>query len=138
MLGFFIFLVYNKNDNTILLSGAIFKIEKLDNEGNIDSTFNVIERTTDDNGKVEFTELLIGKYRITEIKAPEGYELSGRPIEVEITKDIREQNIIASDRLKLILPETGGNRIIIFNLIGFIVIIISIVLGKLENKYNFK
>ncbi len=128
----------DKNDNTILLSGAIFKIEKLDNEGNIDSTFNVIERTTDDNGKVEFTELLIGKYRITEIKAPEGYELSGRPIEVEITKDIREQNIIASDRLKLILPETGGNRIIIFNLIGFIVIIISIVLGKLENKYNFK
>ena len=122
----------DKNDNTKLLSGAIYKIEKLDNEGNIDSTFTTIEKTTGENGVVEFTDLLVGKYRITEIKAPEGYELSSKSVEVEITKDIREQNIIATDRLKLILPETGGIKNNVLYIVGGIIICISIILKNIK------
>ena len=126
----------DKNDNTKYLSGAIYKIEKLDNEGKIDSTFTTIEKTTGENGVVEFTELLVGKYRIAEIKAPEGYELSSKPVEVEITKDTREQNIIATDRLKLILPETGGIRNIKFYIVGIVIICISIILKNIKLLKN--
>lgn len=122
----------DKNDNTKFLSGAIYKIEKLDNNGNIDNTFTSIEKTTEENGKVEFNDLSVGKYRITEIKAPDGYELNSIPVEIIITKDIREQNIVATDRLKLILPQTGGNGLDKFCVVGSIIIIISIILKRIK------
>ncbi len=124
----------DKKDNTKYLSGATFKIEKLTEDDTIDENFTVIEKTTEGKGIAEFTELLVGKYRITETKAPEGYELSKNAIEVEITKDLKEQNIIATDRLKLKLPVTGGMGKVIFTIIGISLIIIARFIIK--NKVN--
>ena len=123
----------DRNDESKVLSGATFKIEKLDDDNNIDSSYTATELITDANGKVEFTDLVIGKYRITEIKAPEGYELSEDVIDVEITSENKEINIIATDRLKLELPKTGG-RILAFYILGAILIIFSVILCIRLNK----
>lgn len=126
----------DKNDNSKLLSGAMFKIEKLTDEDIVDNTFILQEKTTGENGKIEFTELPVGKYRITETKAPDGYELKSTPIDVVISKSSKEQNIIATDKIKLQLPETGGNGIISFVLIGVVIILIAVVLRKYQFNKN--
>ncbi len=120
----------DKIDSTKFLSGAIFKLEKLDNLGNIDSTFTPIEKTTDENGKIEFTELSIGKYKVTEIKAPEGYELSKNAVEIDITSKQSQVNIEASNKLKIELPETGGKGIFIYIISGIILMLSAILIRK--------
>ncbi len=121
----------DKNDNTKFLSGATFKVEKLNELGEVIED-SIQEKTTDENGIVEFTELTFGKYIITEIKAPVGYELSKDAIEVEINKEQKEINITATDRLKLELPDTGGNGTIVFVVVGFSFIILAIVIRKFK------
>ena len=121
-------------DNNKVLSDATFKVEKLTEENTIDVTFIPIEKTTGANGVVEFTEILVGKYRITETKAPEDYELAKNTIDVEITKEQRDLNIQATDRLKLILPETGGRGILIFSVIGIMLIIVATILTIFKRK----
>ena len=101
----------------------------------IDETFEEIEKTTGEDGFIEFAELTVGKYRITEIKAPEGYDLNNTPMDIEITKIIRGVNVIASDRLKLQLPQTGEKGIITFNAIGIFVIILAFYI-KYKYTYN--
>lgn len=124
----------DKNDNTKLLSGAVFKIEKMTEDNTIDDAFTPLEKTTDNNGKVEFTELIVGKYRITEIKAPTGYELKSESIDIEITKEAREQNILATDRMKLNLPETGSiNYSLLISILGLF-IVSSVCIYKYKSK----
>ena len=118
----------DKDDTSKLLEGATYKIEKLDEEGNIDNTFVSQEKTTGKDGKVEFNELTVGKYRITEIKAPQGYKLSKDYLEVEITKEQREVYVLATNVLELILPRTGGNG---SSIVMIIVGIISITLASM-------
>lgn len=125
----------DSKDNTKLLEGATFKLEKLDETGNVDTSFTAIEKTTDATGKIEFADLLVGKYRITETKAPTGYELARETIDVEITRENTELNIKATDRLKLELPEAGGiNYTIIISIIGISLMAISIATLKLKTK----
>ena len=90
----------DNSDNT-KLSGATFKLEKLDDAGNVDTTFTVQEKTTGDTGIVEFTDLLIGKYQITETKAPEGYELNTEVTKVDVTRENRNLNLTLKNREKL-------------------------------------
>ena len=118
----------DKDDTSKLLEGATYRIEKLDEEGNIDNTFVSQEKTTGKDGKVEFNELTVGKYRITEIKAPQGYKLSKDYLEVEITKEQREVYVLATNVLELILPRTGGNG---SSIVMIIVGIISITLASM-------
>ena len=92
-------------------------------------------KTTGEDGQVEFVDLTVGKYKITEIKAPEGYELSKSDIEVEITKEQRELSLTATNVLKLELPETGSiNNTIIIAIVGIAVMVISTVGLKLKKK----
>ena len=76
---------------------------------------------------------MVGKYKVTEIKAPEGYELAKEPIIVDITNENSEINITATDKLKLELPEAGGKGIYLFITLGGIVIISSLII-----KYKSK
>lgn len=123
-----------KGENDINLSGVVFRIQKLDNFGNLDSSFSV-EKTTDANGKIEINDLLIGSYRITEIKTIEGYELLKESIDFEITSEEREINLSVTNRYKLILPETGGvNYIAIISIIGILIVSFSMFLRY--KKYN--
>ena len=123
-------------DNSKLIEGATFKVEKLDEEGNVDSTYNIEEQTTGEEGKVLFEGLEVGKYRVTETKAPSGYELLEKSIEVEITGENRDIKLTAENELKLILPLTGDtNNTIGLIIIGAIIIGISVILLiKYEGK----
>lgn len=127
----------DKSDETKKISGATFKVEKLDDSGNVDSTFTAIEKTTDDTGIVKFSDLPLGKYRIEETVAPTGYELLNDTIDVEITSADNEKSIIAKDRLKLELPEAGGmNYFIAFEVIGTFAIVVSYVMIRKNRGTN--
>lgn len=120
----------DKKDNTKLLSGATYQIEQYDDSGNVIDTSKQ-QKTTDTNGKVEFTDLVVGKYKITEIKAPEGYSLTKDSLNVEITRNNAELNIIATDNLKLELPITGKNsHVLHFIVAGIVIMMCAIALGK--------
>lgn len=128
----------DKNNSDIKLEGAIFKLEKVDEDNNVYESFDAIEKTTSEQGKAIFDELEVGRYRITEIKAPEGYELTNEQIIVEITKAQREANVTAGDRLKLELPTTGKiNYTILISLIGFSVLLTSIGTVVIRRKNNY-
>ena len=81
------------------LAGVEFKLEKLDENGkDVDNSFSEQIGVTNDKGKPmlkesgaitekpAFTGLKAGKYRLTETKAAENYNLLSAPIEVEFTK----------------------------------------------------
>lgn len=78
--------------------------------------------------------MLVGDYLITEIKAPEDYELAKEPLKVSITKDENDINLTAIDRIKLELPETGGKGIYLYLIIGIVIIIISVITHKKITK----
>src|SRR5699024_4205686 len=98
----------DKEDSNKVIEEATFKIEKIDEDGNVDNSFEAKELTTGENGKVKFEGLEVGRYRVTEIKAPDGYELLDSSIEIEITKENRDVRLTAENELKLVLPETGA------------------------------
>ena len=122
-------------DNTKYVSGAKFKIEKLKDDGTVDTTFTSKEYSTNTSGIVKFENLLVGKYKMTETLAPKGYELLKEPINVEITKDSREINLTLKERSSLVMPLTGGkNWIIVTCILGGSVIFISLVINKRIEK----
>ena len=122
-------------DKSKLIEGATFKVERIDESGNIDNTLEAVELTTGKDGKVLFEGLEVGKYRVTETKAPSGYELLEKSIEVEITGEKRDVKLVAENELKLILPLTGDkNNSIAIVVIGITIIILAIILNK---KYNY-
>jgi len=75
------------HDGTTLLPGAEFQLEKLTGPGG-SVTSIVGSMTTGAGGSVTFANLSAGSYRITETKAPAGYELLTAAFEVDIPKDI--------------------------------------------------
>lgn len=92
------------NNEKTLLDGVEFKLEKLkagttgETQWEVDAsyTFNnndnlhYLTGTTEGNGKIKnnpFKDLEPGRYRLTETKAHEGYNLLAQPIVIEFTQD---------------------------------------------------
>ena len=71
----------NKKD---VLQGVTFKLQSLD------ATI-VQEKTTGADGKVLFSDLMPGRYTITETKTADGYTLLKDPIDVSIPYGVEEQ-----------------------------------------------
>ena len=116
-------------DSNIKLEGAKFILNKLNENGSADKDFKQREVTTDTNGQAYFGDLPYGKYIITEIKAPEGYELLKEPIKFEINKDNNSIITIEVKNNKSIkLPIAGGNGNSISKYVGFMLIGLSIIL----------
>ena len=70
--------------NTPLLDGVEFKLEKLNDDNTAETTDT---RTTGSDGTCSFTPLSPGKHRLTETKTAEGYTLLAEPIEFTLTAD---------------------------------------------------
>lgn len=71
---------------TPLLDGVEFKLEKLNDSGEAETTYNGVTGSNSTNqGKCSFTPLTPGKYRLTETKTAEGYTLLAEPIEFTLT-----------------------------------------------------
>ena len=71
----------DENGNPVKLAGTEFRVE------NEDKSFSKVY-TTDASGIVTTEKLGIGKYTITEVKAPTGYVISN---------EVKEVNVVASD-----------------------------------------
>ncbi|MGW6184724.1 SpaA isopeptide-forming pilin-related protein [Bacillus mycoides] len=103
-------------DINLKLKSAVFQV--LDKEGK-----EVARLTTDEKGKVISRKLVLGKYTIKEIKAPNGYMLLRNPIEVEITEAVRIQKItVKNAKNNWVIPNTGGSGTTIFYVVGILVI----------------
>ena len=71
---------------TPLLGGVEFKLEKLNDSGAAETTYNGVTGSDSTNqGKCSFTSLTPGSYRLTETKTAEGYTLLSEAIEFELT-----------------------------------------------------
>ena len=75
---------------TPLLGGVEFKLEKLNDSGAAETTYNGVTGSDSTNqGKCSFASLTPGSYRLTETKTAEGYTLLAEPIEFTLTADGR-------------------------------------------------
>lgn len=75
-------------DNSIKLDGVAFKLEKLNDSGEAETTYNGVTGSDSTNqGKCSFASLTPGNYRLTETKTAEGYTLLAEPIEFTLTAD---------------------------------------------------
>ena len=71
-----------------LLGGVEFKLEKLNDSGAAETTYNGVTGSDSTNqGKCSFASLTPGSYRLTETKTAEGYTLLAEPIEFTLTAD---------------------------------------------------
>ena len=73
---------------TPLLGGVEFKLEKLNDSGAAETTYNGVTGSDSTNqGKCSFASLTPGSYRLTETKTAEGYTLLAEPIKFTLTAD---------------------------------------------------
>ena len=129
----------DKSDETVKLSGVEFKLEKLDSSNNVDSTFVALEDETNASGVLTFSNLDVGKYRITEITAKDGYELQEVATDVEITKVNKNISVTLKNRPKVVLPATGGiNYTYVISFAGVVLIAILIIRRFKNNSKLYK
>lgn len=76
----------NANNTDSPLSDVTFELERLDDEGNVDTSFPLRTITTGEDGKIRFSDLTDGTYRLTETKAKSGYSLLKSPLIVVIDR----------------------------------------------------
>ena len=69
----------NELNNSEKLSGATFSLTDEEN--------NTIYRTTDANGKIDFTDLKPGSYTLKEVKAPEKYNKSEKTWTIDVSNE---------------------------------------------------
>lgn len=139
-------------ENTPLLDGVEFKLEKLKDDNTAETTDT---RTTGSDGTCSFTPLSPGKYRLTETKTAEGYTLLAEPIEFTLTADgqcLRDGAAFGSkttdadgvynialtiyNRKGFTLPHTGADAPSLWLLIGLPALVA--VLLVLVFRYNKK
>lgn len=142
-------LLKTEKGKTDLLSGAKFEIYGSTADGKKESFIEEIQTTKDDeSGKVksaEYNSLGIGKYYITETKAPEGYNTLNEDIVLEVlceevkdgipqwkikfsspnnlVKKVNEENLNkislqVENTTGFVLPTTGGIGTVIFTVVG--------------------
>lgn len=103
----------NAEGKDILLDGVEFKIEK-----KVGNSYEEVSRgnttnyivTTDAGGKAKFEGLEEGTYRITEIKAKNGYSLLANPIEVTLPYQVSgDSNAVGIDEKKAVTYDDKEN-----------------------------
>ena len=84
----------NKANNSEKIGGVEIKLEKLKLEGSnwvVDDSFPPVTQTTsisdEDLGKTKFSKLQYGKYRLTEIKSSNDFNLLSDNVEIEISAE---------------------------------------------------
>lgn len=134
-------------ENLVTLDEAEFKLEKL----TADETITVKTVTTDKLGLAKFENLEDGTYRITETKAPDGYNLLKSPIKVEINRGensitvdggknsigtLKENTLTiqVANQAKFQLPATGSWSRLILGFTGAIIAGTAVIMYLLLQK----
>ena len=131
----------DSSDSNIKLQGAEFTLNKLKEDGNNDESFEQRVVTSDENGQAYFKDLPYGKYVITEVKSPEGYQLLKEPIIFEINESNKAViSIEIKNRKNITLPVAGSSGTIKFNYIGIMLIGLAtiIYLVSITRKKKYK
>lgn len=111
------------------LSGAVFEVKN--KQGDV-----IKELITDDNGLADISDLEDGEYILTEVKAPDGYNLLQKSIEFEITPDKFDIKLtVKNTAVGWELPETGGSGILLSTLIGLMFMSIGLSLFRIKKSY---
>lgn len=135
-----------------VLKGASFEIFKLDDEK---QWVSVATATTNDDGFAYFEKLTDGQYMIREIEAPPGYELitdviefkvpfeytstDKNGIESDFTSDTKTVTFTISDKVGVVLPNTGATLTARIVTLGIVIMgIMVILLKKIKNENNLE
>ena len=142
--------------DVVKLAGATFRLEKLLDNGSVDSSFEALEAITsaetESLGLAAFEDLEDGTYQITEIQAPEGYSLLASPIKVVLNRkgnsilvdnqDVSGKlqgdtiTIQVADQKKFNLPATGSWSRLILGFSGGILIGLAVIIYLLQKRRN--
>ena len=114
-----------------------FKLEKLklvNGKQEVDESFKARTATSstleENKGQFEFKNLEYGTYRLTETKAPEGYNLLRASTDIEINSEKVEYVGELSNKEKTALPITGGAGKSTLIIAGTFVLILLIMIKK--------
>ena len=107
-----------KNDNDLLLEGATFKLQRLDENGEwVDVAGS--SQTTDQTGVLTWNRLVSGDYRLVETVAPAGYNLLANPIEFVIDDGVNlTHEFLIENMPEGLIPQTGGMGTLLFTVSG--------------------
>ncbi|NLO85886.1 MAG: Cna B-type domain-containing protein [Clostridiales bacterium] len=93
------------SNSATLLAGAEFELK--------DANGAIVEGTTDGNGIFVFDQLALGTYMLTETKAPDGYAISVKSMEIKLTKILQVEEIeYKNDSIPLINVEKIGKSLL--------------------------
>lgn len=144
-------------NNPKLLNDVEFKLEKLNNDNSVDTTFNNTGSMTGTtkSGKCSFKDLSAGSYRLTELKTVDGYNLLAAPIEFTLQKNEclingtkqdgmvtgaaasgYKVSLIINNRKGFTLPHTGADAPSLWLLIGLPLLVAGLLV--LVFRYNRK
>lgn len=136
------------SENNSALKGASFELFRHGNDG---QWVSVGTATTNDDGLAYFEKLIEGQYMIREIEAPPGYELiteviefkvpfeytstDKNGIESEFASDTKTVTFTVSDKVGVVLPNTGATLTARIASLGIVIMgIMVILLKKTKNK----
>lgn len=94
-------------DAGITLSGAVFKLEKMQPDNSWATVAGAERLTTNASGQITVTGLLLGQYRFVEIEPPAGYVMEAQPVEFAIASSMPDHTAtVTAENTKS--PVLGG------------------------------
>ena len=118
-------------EKNIRLSGVEFKL--YDNNMNL-----IYTKSTNENGQIIFEKLTYGKYTLIETKTLPGYDIKKDKIELQVSTNNPNVEIIVKNNYRLKLPISGGYGSIIFIIAGLILMIFAVIISKKIRKNKRK
>jgi len=125
----------NGLDPTMILPGGIFELQHADGTIVQDTDGNDLRGTTDTKGKISWTNIPYGTYKLVETQAPDGFNLFNEDIEIVIDAAHVDVSLTVENVPVQELPNTGGMGTTLFTLIGLAVMLGS---GYVYKKNNQK
>lgn len=103
------------NEDNEPLKGAILALWKLNKK---DNTYKMLRtQTTDENGEIEFKGISTGDYKVIEVKAPAGYDISseleqGKHFVFKPNKenDYTQVETLVNEKRKVLINKTNGHN----------------------------